>query len=94
MIKAFSIYDKKAQVYMRPFYAENEIFASREIFVAMQNEKITLAIFPEDFDLYCLATFEEKTGELLASPKPVYVTSILACKNMMVKQELEKQENV
>lgn len=94
MLKVFTIYDKKAQNYMRPFYCENEVFAQREIYVAMQNPQTTLATFSEDFDLYCLGTFDEKLGRFGLFENPGFVCSAMTCKHMnIVAQEEAKAKS-
>ena len=61
MIKRiYSLYDKLAKNYSDPFVAVNDDVVFRQL----RFDK-TLAVVPEDFDLYCLGEFDSDTGEVV-----------------------------
>lgn len=65
MKKLFSIFDVKASSYAPPFVAANEVDASRQIAMAlMASPSIPPSMFPEDFFLVELGTWDEVSGEI------------------------------
>lgn len=63
---AFTIYDRKAEIYNQPFYAPTAGAAVRMIEDTMrQSPDGDLAQHPEDFVLYEVGAFNATTGELI-----------------------------
>jgi len=63
-MKMFSIRDKKAGVFIGPFFVRHEVDAVRRCVSALQDEKTTLAQYPEDYDLVFLGDFNDETGNM------------------------------
>lgn len=60
MLKVFSIYDSKAQIFTKPFFALTTQAALREFQVGVNNPNSVVAQFPADFTLFELGEFQEK----------------------------------
>lgn len=60
----YSIYDKQAEIYGRPFHAVNDILAKRTYETIAQDPKSDLALYPQDYKLVKIGTFDSKSGEL------------------------------
>lgn len=72
-LNIYSVHDRKAAVFARPFIAPNDGMALRSFAAAKLDPSTELAKFPEDFSLYLLGSFDDETGEL--SPVvPIVVT--------------------
>jgi hypothetical protein len=73
MIKpVICVYDKKAESYSAPFYAQSKGVAIRE-FADVINKADENSLYykhPEDFDLYCLGEFDDKTAKFSLSEVP------------------------
>jgi len=64
LVKMYAIYDSKAVAYLQPFFCANHAVAFRNIERACKNPQSPFAEFPADFNLFCLADFEDTKGEL------------------------------
>lgn len=63
-IEVFSVYDSKAMVFDRPFYALTNGSALRQFMDAVNDEKSILHKHPQDFMLFHLGTFDDQDGKL------------------------------
>lgn len=72
----FTIYDKKARNYNRPFTSANRATAMREAGDGASNDEV-LSTHAEDFALYLLGTFDPETGEIDAIHPPEMVCEIV-----------------
>lgn len=61
----FSIFDEKAEAFMRPFPMLNEATAVRDFTDAMTNPENPMARFPADYTLFQLGEFDDNTGDIL-----------------------------
>lgn len=62
----YSIYDKKAEYYLMPFFAENEAQAKRIVInSALSDTDCSLNRFSQDFRLDKLATLNMNTGKVV-----------------------------
>lgn len=62
----YSIYDKKAQYYLMPFFAESEAQAKRIVISsALSDTDSSLNRFAQDFRLDKLATLNINTGKIV-----------------------------
>ena len=74
----FSIYDKRAKVFLVPFPARSEIDAQRQIrasFDSPQMRDTPIAKHPDDFALMVLGTFDDESG-VLTCQNPERVSEI------------------
>jgi len=69
--QVFSIYDKKAQYFEKPFTSQNEETAVRLIKNTMSDTNAANIQFvktPEDFALYHLGEFDDANGQIYSEP--------------------------
>jgi len=61
----FSTFDRKAEVFARPFCERSTTSAMRAFSAAVQHpESGALHEYPEDFDLYLIGTFDDDDGSI------------------------------
>jgi len=63
-VRMYAIYDSKAAAYLQPFFCANNAIAFRNIGRAVKNPQSPFAEFPADFNLFCLAAFDDVSGKL------------------------------
>lgn len=71
--KVFSIRDAKAEIFHTPFYKATDRDAERDFKHAVNDKQTKLNEYPEDFDLYCLGTYEDRDGKFQSLPTLVHV---------------------
>ena len=78
-LKAYSIYDNKAAIYLPPFYNTNDQVAIRTFTDILQNPNTPMNRHPEDYSIYHVGYFNEETGSLDGCPKEHFIdaTTIL-----------------
>jgi len=64
MKNVFSVYDTKAGVFSNPFFSTNKNTALRDFSSAYLDPASHISMYPHDFILYEIGTFNEDTGEL------------------------------
>lgn len=62
ILEVFSLFDAKAEGYMRPFSSHNVQTATRDFGVATLDGNTDVAKNPEDFTLYHIGSFDTLTG--------------------------------
>ena len=62
MLYAFSVYDKKVESFNTPFFAANEAAGKRAFIDLCRDARTTVAMHPEDFDLWILGAFDQQRG--------------------------------
>lgn len=71
--KMFSIRDSKGEFYQTPFYMHTHGEAERAFTQLAKDPKSTVSQFPEDFDLYYLGEYDEKTGKFAPVDTPQHM---------------------
>lgn len=61
--KVFSVYDSKAEMYLRPFLARSKGEALRGFSDASNDKTLEIGKHPEDYTLFYIAEFDESTGK-------------------------------
>lgn len=72
--KVFSVYDEKADYYMKPFLLDEIAEARRTFGDAIADEKTAVSKHPSDYRLYMLGQFDLKLGKML----PIDVNKLVA----------------
>lgn len=62
-MKLYSIKDTKNK-FMRPFEEVNDDMAIRTLKAIANDKNTQIGMFPEDFELWCVGSFNEETAEL------------------------------
>lgn len=75
----FSVFDSKANAFMKPFFAVNRQVALRSFGSAANNPDHDFHRFATDFTLMELGTFDESNGflEVLEAPKSLALAATL-----------------
>jgi len=63
-MKVFSIYDCKAEAYLKPFFCQNRAVALRSFSDALAEPQSGFAQHPEDFTLFEIGEWDESEGKL------------------------------
>lgn len=71
-MRAFAVYDKKADSYNTPFFCANDDLAKRSFIDLCRDARTVVALHPEDFDLWYIGTFLESTASFLQAPNGDY----------------------
>lgn len=71
--RLYAVFDRKANVFARPFTSPNDAMAARSFLAARQDPATEIHKFPDDFQLYCLGEFDDDTG-VIAGLHPAVVT--------------------
>ena len=64
-IKAYAVYDNKAEAFMQPFFAGNPGLAIRTLSDNCKNPESIWNRHPNDFCLYEIGEYDENSGELI-----------------------------
>lgn len=70
-IGIYAVYDKKAKAYMPPWECQNNAVAIRKFGGAVNDEKSFIHRYPDDFDLYHIAFFDDNSGRYENVKEPV-----------------------
>lgn len=74
MLKAFSLFDYKADVYSPPFFVSTLGQAVRSVIEAAGDARTTIGRYPQDFALREIGEFNPVTGELVSTPGGMHGT--------------------
>lgn len=74
----FSVFDSKAEFFMQPFFAVTQAVAIREFSTICRDGTHLFGLHPEDFTLFELGVFDEKTAafEMYSTPKSILLGSV------------------
>ena len=64
-IKAYAVYDNKAEAFMQPFFSGNAGLAIRTFADNAKNPESIWNRHPNDFCLYEIGEYDENSGELI-----------------------------
>lgn len=84
-VQLYSIFDRKARVYLAPFVSRSETDAIRQISASFRDPQMRdtpVGQHPEDFSLTRVGAFDDETGQIeaLTPPHPVCSLDELAPK--------------
>ena len=69
----FSIYDEKAEVYNTPFFQGTVGMALRSFQELVRDNESMLFKYPEDYILYRIGEYDDKTGQIISETNPLYI---------------------
>lgn len=55
--------------YMEPFLQQNDQVAVRTFTATIKNQKNIMSAYKEDIELWCIAEFDETTGDIFAEKR-------------------------
>lgn len=71
--KIYSIRDAKAEYFTQPFFKKTHGEAERDFTQLVNDDKSSIAQFPEDFDLYYLGDYDTETGKMTPIDTPQHI---------------------
>lgn len=80
-LHAYSIRDKKGEMFSPPFYQATHGLAERAFTKAATDPQSNVNQYPGDFDLYHIGTFNDQTGKFSPLDSPVHQLSALQVHN-------------
>lgn len=79
MHKIYTVYDKKAQSYYKPFYYPNKGLALRALGELVADPQTSLNKYPADFSIWYIGTWDETTGVIVPLQKPEFIDEASNC---------------
>lgn len=76
----FSVFDSKAEAFLRPFLAETKGLAARSFTDACNDPEHEMCKHAEDYTLFCVGEFDQVTGELVGTQPESLLKAIVARK--------------
>lgn len=74
-VGVYSVFDKKAQAYLPPFFLPHDGQAVRAFSDIVMNKETSINSHPEDYSLNRLAMFDDNSGEFVSEAKPVFMNN-------------------
>lgn len=75
LIRMYSIYDKKVNVYQPPLFCHNAGDALRTCHMHFSNPETKVNKYPEDFDVYDIGEYDDQTGQLKPHTNPQFLST-------------------
>lgn len=82
MLKVYSILDDKAQCFNTPYFAQNDLVASRSFSDLCNDSRSIVSQHLGDFHLYCLGEFDNEKGILKPYDMPNFISHALQYANV------------
>lgn len=79
-LRMYSIRDAKAEAFNPPFYKNTHGEAERDFQNLTRDEKSMVSLYPEDFDLYYVGTYDNITGLVKPLDTPQHVVKAVQLK--------------
>lgn len=80
-LKIYSIRDSKAEIYNAPFFQKTHGEAERSFKTLANDQKSTVCQHPEDFDLWYLGVYNDRTGTIQSLETPQHIAKAISMKN-------------
>lgn len=91
ILNIFSVKDGKAEAYITPFFLPNTEMAIRTFGASCSDKQHTFGLYPQDFHLYHLGTFDMLTCSFKSIPPKLLITGIEA-KKLFKAQYITSEE--
>ena len=78
IIRAYSVYDRKALTYNPPFHAPTDGAAIRIVADAANDQNTSLGRHPNDYVLFFVGTYDDQTGAMAPAAPLVHVIDLNA----------------
>lgn len=76
----FAVRDSKAEFYAPPFVKMSRGEAERDFQTLVRDEKSKIHMYPEDYDLFELGTYDENTGKIVPHDTPRHMMKAIDLK--------------
>lgn len=74
---AYSILDKKVGAYLRPVFAKSVVEVQRNLEQLVKDKTSSLCLFPADFALYKVGSFDDVEGVFVVQTKPEFIAEVV-----------------
>jgi len=71
--QVFSVYDSKVEAFLRPWFVETKGAAIRAFADSIKDTNVPMAAHPEDYTLFHMGEFDNKTGLINSFKTPVSI---------------------
>lgn len=78
----FTVRDSKTGAYERPFFDHTKESAIRSFKIAVNKSDLMFAQFAEDYDLYYLGDFDDRSGKLTPVDTPQHIVKAIQLKDI------------
>lgn len=78
ILRAYSIYDEKSEVFTKPFYFCHHGEALRAFGDVVSDPKSQISHHPSDYKLYCIGAFDDASGELSGVAQPEFLANAIS----------------
>lgn len=68
LLNIYTLRDTRTEAFHRPFFLQNRAVLERAIHDALSDENNMICLHPEDYQIYSLGTYDERTGEITPTP--------------------------
>ena len=92
MLKVYSVRDNKTGDFNVPFFEQNDVQATRMFHKLCNDDRVQIAHFPDDFDMYCIGLFDDKSGKLESFAAPEFMVAATSFKKLVDKEEKERRK--
>lgn len=79
-LRVFAIRDSKSEVYGQPFFQHSSGEAERNFKTLVNDPKSTQHMYPEDFDLYEIGSYDDQTGKMTGLDTPTHIVKAVQLK--------------
>lgn len=80
IFELISLFDKKAEVYSPPSYYTHRAYMHRDLQKLLSSGNGAYALHPEDFQVFLIGFFDDRTGVVSPSPENVIISELSAFK--------------
>lgn len=71
----YAVQDLKSEVFIYPFFRRSHADAIRFFGDGVRDSKTIFAVHPEDYRLFCLASFDDESGEVISVPTLMFLAN-------------------
>lgn len=76
MLLAYSVFDKKVGSYYMPRFVQSPVEIQRILEQAVKDKGSSLALYPDDFAVYKVGSFDQDLGVFVIQTKPEFFAEI------------------
>lgn len=92
MLRVYSLFDRKMREFGALVLAPTDGAVKRGLLEAFRSGRVsTLSQYPADFELHCLGTFDESSGELVGEKSKA--TGLCSVEELVVESQATQMES-
>lgn len=92
MLQVYCVKDNKSGGFMTPVYNTNIHDAQRNFGMAASNPQSILYMYPSDFELWFLGTFNQDSGQFNMLEKPEFVCNAAQCQKPRMEEKNDSEK--